>query len=50
LLEKAFGDDGNLKQPKQLSLNKVGHGKPLPSILFVVELGSCLTNRLIKCL
>lgn len=23
--EKAFGDDGNLKQPKQLSLNKVGH-------------------------
>ncbi|XP_061366307.1 phytanoyl-CoA dioxygenase [Gastrolobium bilobum] len=23
--EKAFGDDGNLRQPKQLSLNKVGH-------------------------
>ncbi|CAJ2650259.1 unnamed protein product [Trifolium pratense] len=23
--EKAFGDDGNLKQPKQISLNKVGH-------------------------
>ncbi|XP_058735383.1 phytanoyl-CoA dioxygenase [Vicia villosa] len=23
--EKAFGDDGNLKQPKQVSLNKVGH-------------------------
>ncbi|OIV89334.1 hypothetical protein TanjilG_23297 [Lupinus angustifolius] len=23
--EKAFGDDGNLKQPKQLSINKVGH-------------------------
>ncbi|KAL1321259.1 hypothetical protein HN51_065984 [Arachis hypogaea] len=23
--EKAFGDDGKLKQPKQLSLNKVGH-------------------------
>ncbi|KAE9450937.1 hypothetical protein C3L33_17168, partial [Rhododendron williamsianum] len=24
--EKAFDDDGNLKQPKQLSINKVGHG------------------------
>lgn len=23
--EKAFGDDGSLKQPKQLSINKVGH-------------------------
>lgn len=23
--ERAFGDDGNLKQPKQLSINKVGH-------------------------
>jgi phytanoyl-CoA hydroxylase len=23
--EKAFGDDGNLRQPKQLSINKVGH-------------------------
>ncbi|KAF7808737.1 phytanoyl-CoA dioxygenase [Senna tora] len=23
--EKAFGDDGNLNQPKQLSINKVGH-------------------------
>ncbi|KAI9080464.1 hypothetical protein K1719_037578 [Acacia pycnantha] len=23
--EKAFGDDGKLKQPKQLSINKVGH-------------------------
>ncbi|XP_054809891.1 phytanoyl-CoA dioxygenase [Prosopis cineraria] len=23
--EKAYGDDGNLKQPKQLSINKVGH-------------------------
>lgn len=26
LAEKAFDDDGNLKQPKQLSINKVGHG------------------------
>lgn len=26
LAEKAFGEDGNLKQPKQLSINKVGHG------------------------
>lgn len=26
LAEKAFGDDGNLKQPKELSINKVGHG------------------------
>ncbi|KAK2975788.1 hypothetical protein RJ640_026050 [Escallonia rubra] len=26
LTEKAFDDDGNLKQPKQLSINKVGHG------------------------
>ena len=24
--EKAFGDDGELKQPKELSINKVGHG------------------------
>ncbi|KAL6543814.1 hypothetical protein OROGR_010311 [Orobanche gracilis] len=24
--EKAFDDEGNLKQPKQLSINKVGHG------------------------
>lgn len=24
--EKAFGDDGLLKQPKELSINKVGHG------------------------
>ncbi|XP_028070687.1 phytanoyl-CoA dioxygenase isoform X1 [Camellia sinensis] len=24
--EKAFDEDGNLKQPKQLSINKVGHG------------------------
>ncbi|KAK7849376.1 phytanoyl-coa dioxygenase [Quercus suber] len=23
--EKAFGDDGNLRQPKELSINKVGH-------------------------
>lgn len=23
--EKAFGNDGNLKQPKELSINKVGH-------------------------
>lgn len=27
LAEKAFGDDGNLRQPKELSINKVGHGK-----------------------
>lgn len=26
LAEKAFGEDGNLKQPKELSINKVGHG------------------------
>lgn len=26
ILEKAFGDDGKLKQPKELSINKVGHG------------------------
>ncbi|THG14172.1 hypothetical protein TEA_000748 [Camellia sinensis var. sinensis] len=26
LQEKAFDEDGNLKQPKQLSINKVGHG------------------------
>jgi hypothetical protein len=25
--EKAFGDDGCLRQPKELSINKVGHGK-----------------------
>ncbi|KAM3327610.1 phytanoyl-CoA dioxygenase [Capsicum galapagoense] len=25
LLEKAFDEDGNLKQPKELSINKVGH-------------------------
>lgn len=25
-LEKAFDEDGKLKQPKQLSINKVGHG------------------------
>lgn len=25
--EKAYGDDGCLKQPKELSINKVGHGK-----------------------
>ena len=24
--EKAFDEDGKLKQPKQLSINKVGHG------------------------
>jgi hypothetical protein len=24
--EKAFGDDGCLRQPKELSINKVGHG------------------------
>lgn len=29
LAEKAFGDDGNLKQPKQLPINKVGHGMRL---------------------
>lgn len=33
-VEKAFGDDGNLKQPKQVSLNKVGHGKNKPSIFW----------------
>jgi hypothetical protein len=27
LTEKAYGDDGCLKQPKELSINKVGHGK-----------------------
>ncbi|RZS04067.1 hypothetical protein BHM03_00034342 [Ensete ventricosum] len=26
IAEKAFGEDGNLKQPKELSINKVGHG------------------------
>lgn len=26
MTEKAFDDNGNLKQPKQLSINKVGHG------------------------
>ncbi|KAI6689265.1 hypothetical protein NL676_026093 [Syzygium grande] len=31
--EKAFGDDGNLKQPKQLSINKVGHGYRRPIII-----------------
>lgn len=25
-IEKAFGDDGSLKQSKELSINKVGHG------------------------
>lgn len=29
LAEKAFDEDGNLKQPKQLSINKVGHGMVL---------------------
>ncbi|KAL4568174.1 hypothetical protein LXL04_023780 [Taraxacum kok-saghyz] len=32
LTEKAFDDDGNLKQPKQLSINKVGHGSTSSSI------------------
>jgi hypothetical protein len=27
LTEKAFGDDGCLKQAKELSINKVGHGQ-----------------------
>lgn len=27
--EKAFDENGNLKQPKQLSINKVGHGMVL---------------------
>jgi hypothetical protein len=27
ITEKAYGDDGCLKQPKELSINKVGHGK-----------------------
>ena len=27
LAEKAFGDDGCLKQPKELSIHKVGHGQ-----------------------
>ena len=27
LTEKAYGDDGCLKQAKELSINKVGHGK-----------------------
>ncbi|OAY79795.1 Phytanoyl-CoA dioxygenase 2 [Ananas comosus] len=31
--EKAFGEDGCLKQPKELSINKVGHGK-VCSMLF----------------
>lgn len=29
LTEKAFDEDGNLKQPKQLAINKVGHGNLL---------------------
>lgn len=29
LAEKAFDENGNLKQPKQLSINKVGHGMVL---------------------
>ena len=27
--EKAFDDDQKLRQDKMLSINKVGHGKPL---------------------
>lgn len=34
LAEKAFDEDGNLKQPKQLSINKVGHGMWRIHIIF----------------
>lgn len=36
LTEKAFDAEGNLKQPKELSINKVGHGM-LGSDLMLVE-------------
>ena len=39
-IEKAFDEEGNLKQPKQLSINKVGHG--MPGIPF------CLISRFLR--
>lgn len=39
--EKAFGEDGSLKQPKQLSINKVGHGMLWFECSFDVLLWEC---------
>lgn len=36
LTEKAFDHDGNLKQPKELSINKVGHGMLLTLCWLIV--------------
>ena len=40
-LEKAFDEDGKLKQPKQLSINKVGHGMSSNGKLYYLRF-SCL--------
>lgn len=35
IVEKAYGEDGRLRQPKELSINKVGHGKITLKVFYV---------------
>lgn len=42
--ENAFDDQGQLRQPKALSINKMGHGALLPLLFdFTVRWVCCLT-------
>lgn len=38
IVEKAYGEDGRLQQPKELSINKVGHGKITPKYYICILL------------
>ncbi|GJN23577.1 hypothetical protein PR202_gb11239 [Eleusine coracana subsp. coracana] len=44
--ENAFGDDGSLKQAKELSINKVGHGYKRPAIMQCMYIFKVLVVRL----
>lgn len=45
--ERAFDENRNLKQPKELSINKVGHGKASCIICSLVQLGSSLFSSVV---
>lgn len=52
LAEKAFDEDGNLKQPKELSINKVGHGMAMLTIYcqlfhFSTNLSGLYLNKIV---
>jgi hypothetical protein len=47
--EKAFDKDGNLVQPKNLCINKIGHGKQR-KFLYTPSLSACLVRHSHLCM